>query len=90
MLENKGDLWKLSISSIFNGRRRCISKSDVRRVAIQNGGNDGWKIESIVTELGSGSNYIVLTTDIGFEKVIDGNLDLKGSTHQVDLTLVFP
>ena len=89
-MKNKGDLWKLSISSIFKGRRSCVRKGDIDKVVLRNGGNDGWKIESLVTVLGYRGYYTVLTADIGFNKAIDGNLDLKPSTHEITLTNVYP
>ena len=87
-MKNKGDLWKLSISSIFKGRRSCVRKGDIDKVVLRNGGNDGWKIESLATVLGYRGYYTVLTADIGFNKVIDGNG--KPSTHEITLTNVYP
>ena len=90
MTKYKGDLWRVSISSLFKGKRRCVRKRDVQKVTIHNGGDDGWRINSIVTMLRYGYYSTVLTADIDFNKAVDGDLNLKPSTHQILLTKVYP
>ena len=64
---NKGDFW------IFNLKRnRCITKADIKKVVVQNGGKDGWRIESIITILRFGQrDYSIVTADIGINKAVD-------------------
>ena len=66
--ENKGDLWRIPIRQ-FNFREGCVSTSGIRQVAIQEGGNDGWNIESIITML----DRDLLTVDFHVNRWIDGN-----------------
>lgn len=62
MIRNKGDLWKLDLSD-FEFSDNCIQRSDISQVALLPGGDDGWRIESIVTFLTDGSNYLLLSED---------------------------
>ena len=82
MVNNKGDLWEFSLSS-FNFQKTCITKGDISKVIIQEGGNDGWHIKSVVTMVHSGSKYKILTVDLNVNRWIDGN----GSSAQRELLL---
>ena len=88
MLENKGDLWKIPISSVSKLGKKCMKKEEINKIVIHNGGNDGWLIESVVTVLRAGRYYTVLTANIGMNYGIDGDLNLKPSSHQITLTKV--
>ena len=90
MTKYKGDLWRVSISSLFKGRRRCVRKTEVLSVIIRNGGNDGWRINSIVTMLQYGPYCTLLTGNVDFNRAIDGNLNLTPSTRQIFLTRAQP
>ena len=74
MLENKGDFWRFNLKKDLKLRKSCISNADTNKIVVHNGGNDGWKIESIVTILRSGWYYTVLTANIDLNKFVDGNL----------------
>ena len=47
-LAHKGDLWKLNLRNFF-GFTTCVTMNDIQQIAILQGNNDGWNIESIVT-----------------------------------------
>ena len=85
MLENKGDFWRFNLRRDLKLRKSCIRKADFNTIVIQNGGNDGWKIESIVTILRTGSYYTVLTANIDFHTFVDGNPSGSRSFHQITL-----
>ena len=89
MLENKGDFWRFSLKSDLKFRKSCITKADIKKVIVQNGGKDGWKIESIVTILRSGWYYTVVTADISLNKFVDGNPSGKHSFRQITLTKTY-
>ena len=86
LLKSKGDFWKFSLKGDLELKQSCITKADINKVVVHNGGNDGWKIESIFTILRSGSYYTVVTADVGFNKFVDGNPKGKKSFHQISLT----
>ena len=72
MLENKGDLWKIPISH-FSFNRQCLTKDDVIKVTLINGGNDGWQIASVITMLCYGDNCDLLTANLGVNRWLDGD-----------------
>ena len=76
MYPNKGDLWKFNIRS-FHFSKSCITKEDIRGVTIEQGGNDGWNIESVMTVLHTPSwpqqPYEVITANMHVGRWIDGN-----------------
>ena len=72
MYPNKGDLWKISIQG-FGFGQQCITKRCISRVLIQEGGGDGWNIESIVTVLEYPGRYEILTADFHVNRWIDGD-----------------
>jgi hypothetical protein len=86
MLENKGDLWIFSLRSALKLRKSCITKADINKIVVHNGGNDGWKIASIITILRAGRYYSVMTADIGLYHFVDGDLNVTPSSHQITLT----
>ena len=85
MVKNKGDLCTIPISH-FGFRKKCINRGDIRKVAVMQGGNDGWNIKSIVTMVsttGGKSPYLPLTVDMNINRWIDGD----GLDSQRELTL---
>ena len=83
MVKNGEDLWTIPISS-FKFKETCIRKGDIRKVAVKEGGNDGWNIESIVTMVSTeGGTLSLLTVDRNINRWIDGN----GPTKRRELTL---
>ena len=78
MTQNKGDLWKIPISS-FGFRNPCVTKNCISRVMLRAqpipNGNDGWKIESIMTVIKLGGSYCLLTADIGVNRWVDADSD---------------
>ena len=73
MVRNKGDLWTIPISK-FGFRTKCIRKGDIRKVAVEDGGNDGWNIQSIVTMgLTQGNEYLLLSVNMDVNHWIDGD-----------------
>ena len=86
MVRNKGDLWTISFSK-FGFSKKCVTKQDVRKVAIKQGGNDGWHIQSIVTMVRTtGGLYQLFTTNINLNRWVDGNG--SNSAREVQLTKV--
>ena len=73
MYPNKGDLWRFTISSLHFRTKSCITKGDIKEIIIQSGGNDGWNIESIVTILGSGNSYQMLTANMQIYRWLDSD-----------------
>jgi hypothetical protein len=68
-----GDLWRFKIAE-FGFTQECIEVDDVDGLALLPGGTDGWKIESIVTQvLTDDRENRVLSSDIGVDRWIDGN-----------------
>lgn len=72
----KGDLWKLNVYSDFNvPGSTCIKKCDIQYIALEEDGNDGWRIDSVITVLKSGRNYEVATLDMDVDQWIDRDGD---------------
>ena len=71
----KGDLWKLSLTAHFGVPvGTCIRKSDITSVAIEENGNDGWLIDSVITVVKKErDDPEVLTIDLDNEQWIDGD-----------------
>ena len=71
----KGDLWKLDLNTHFGVPSwRCIRKSDIRSIAIEEDGNDGWLIDSVVTVIKKvQEDDETLTIDLDEHQWIDGN-----------------
>ena len=72
MLKNKGDCWNISMSS-FNFKKSCITKADIISVLIKEGGDNGWKIASVITVVFDGQRYEILTTNMNANRWIDGD-----------------
>ena len=83
---NKGDMWKLSFKDDFQ-LDYCVRKYDIRSIAIEENGDDGWNIETIVTFIGSGRDYELATSDFEVNHWIEG--DKSASRRRLELTLVF-
>ena len=82
----KGDLWKLSVAS-FNFGDSCIRKSEIERIALEQGSIDGWHIDSIVTFVGTANGQTELATmDINSFQWIDG--DAGDAAKRFVLTLL--
>ncbi len=79
---NKGDMWRLSISS-FGFSESCISVSEIERVSIIGSGLDDWNIKTIVILVRDSANdFQLLTHDFDVNRWIsgdgaDGRFDLK-------------
>ena len=83
---NKGDLWKIELSS-FGFSNNCIKKWDMDAIALVEGGNDGWLIDSIVTFLhAEDGTFTLLSSDIDVYQWIDGNGG--SSLERFNLTMV--
>ena len=86
MYSNKGDFWIFNLKTDLGLSDSCITKDDVQSIIIQNGGNDGWKIESVMTTLVAGNQYTVVTADIHLNKWVDGNPDVADSSTSITLS----
>lgn len=86
---DKGDLWKISLNEDFMFTR-CVTKTDIQSIAIEENGSDGWIIESIITILRSdysyGSDYEVASMDMDVHRRVDGNTN--GKERRFELTLI--
>ena len=86
MTPNKGDLWTIPIEQ-FGFEEKCIWKDDISNVVIENGGNDGWNIGSIVTMIGEkNTTFALLTANMGVNRWVDG--DSGSSRYHFFLTKV--
>ena len=84
---NKGDLWKLSFERNFN-IDQCITPDIIDYIAVVEGSNDGWNINSIVTFFVFDEYYSKLATvDLNVYRWIDG--DGADSHKRFELTKVF-
>ena len=86
MSKNKGDFWIFNLYTDLGLSDSCITKDDIQSVIIQNGGNDGWKIESVMTTLASGTQYTVVTADIHLNMWVDGNPSGAGAATSITLS----
>ena len=86
MSGNKGDFWIFNLNTDLGLTDSCITKDDIQYIYIKNGGNDGWKIESVMTTLAAGSQYTVVTADIHLNKWVDGNPDEAASSTFITLS----
>ena len=73
MARNGGDLWIIPIDDFHFHSKYCIEKQDIGHVAITPGGNDGWKIKSIITKIQISGHYHLLTANLKVERWVDGN-----------------
>ena len=73
-LRNKGDLWKLTFDGNFKFTG-CVTVRNIEYVRIEEGSNDGWKIDSIVTYVRATgqSCFTELTQNFNVNRWIDGN-----------------
>ena len=79
--KGKGDFWRFTLSNL-GLQNKCVTKDVINQIRVQNGGKDGWKINSIITILRSGWYYTVATADIDLNTFLDGN----GSVKTISLT----
>ena len=86
MYSNKGDFWIFNLKTDLGLTDNCITKDYIEKIVIQNGGNDGWKIESVMTTLAAGTKYTVVTADIHLNKWVDGNPDEEDSFTSITLS----
>ena len=74
--QGKSDLWKLNLFTDFDVRRStCIQKRHIERIALKEDGNDGWRIDSIITVLKSDTKFEVATLDMDVDQWIDRDGD---------------
>ena len=73
-LRNKGDLWKLTFDGNFKFTG-CVTVQNIEYVRIEEGNNDGWNIDSIVTYVRATgqSRFTELTQNFNVYRWIDGN-----------------
>ena len=71
-IANKGDLWRIDLAD-FGFTDTCVTKGDVQRITLVEGGNDGWLIDSVVTFLRTEDSFTLLSSDIDVNRWIDGN-----------------
>jgi hypothetical protein len=85
----EGDLWKLNVPS-FGFLDLCIRKSEIENIAIKEGSNDAWKIDSIVTFVGTANGQFELASmDIDCSQWINRDTNPEGElTQRFDLTLL--
>ena len=86
MSSNEGDFWIFNLKTDLGLTDNCITKDDIKDIFIENGGNDGWKIESVMTTLAAGTKYTVVTADIHLNKWVDGNPDEADSSTSITLS----
>lgn len=85
--KHKGDLWKLNLRSQFR-ISGCVKPANVNYIAIEEGGNDAWNIESIVTVFHySQYNNELATADFDIYQWIDG--DGSDSHRHYELTKMY-
>ena len=84
---NMGDFWRFNLKSDLGFQNDCIKKSDIRDVIVQEGGTDGWGIASIITVLGNGDRYTLLTTDIDLHQMVDRDPEGPNSDISIYLTI---
>jgi len=86
-LSNKGDLWKMSLGTNFR-ITKCVTPDMVEYIAIEENGNDGWNIDSIVTFFVFDKYYSMLATvDLDVYRWIDGDGNI--AHKRFELTRVF-
>ena len=73
-LKNKGDLWKIPISD-FLFTDKCITVSELQGVAFIERSTNGWHIDSVVTFLKTGSDYLLYSEDFDANRWIDSDDD---------------
>ena len=81
-----GDFWIFNLYTDLGLSDNCITKDDVQSIVIHNGGNDGWKIESVMTTLAVRNQYTVVTADIHLNKWVDGNPSGGDSSTSITLS----
>jgi len=70
---HKGDMWKMGLRYNF-GVGGCVKPEDVQSIAIVEGSNDGWNIDSIITYFVYSKDYSQpATVDLDVYRWIDGN-----------------
>ena len=69
--KGKGDLWKLNLQNHFHTGTACIRKNEITSAAIEEGGTDGWRIDSVVSAVKAGGSFEVLTLDMEVNQWID-------------------
>ena len=85
LVQNKGDLWKLSLETDF-GFTDCITVKHIENIALIENHNDGWRIDSIVTFLVVNPYYWALSSaDFDVNRWVDKDGD--PSYKQFILTL---
>ena len=84
--KNKGDLWKIEISDFsFPG---CITTRDIEKISIEEDGNDGWNIDSIVTFFKSNpDSYQLASVDFDENRWIDGDQEVSEERFELNLVL---
>ena len=84
---SKGDLWELSLKDHF-GLSGCITKKDIKGIAILAGSNDGWHIDSIVTYIAvNENNWELSSVDLRAKRWIDGNTSFAQKRFELNLVL---
>lgn len=84
MDKDKGDLWEFSISKLLL-KDTCVEKADFKKITLENGGSNGWNIESIITFLRSGNSYDMLTADMHINRWLDSDRGLEYRQYNLKL-----
>ena len=84
---SKGDLWKLSIKDHF-GLSGCITKTNIKGIAVLAGSNDGWHIDSIVTYVAvNRNNWELSSVNFGANRWVDGDSSNYKKRFELNLVL---
>lgn len=87
----KGDLWKLSIHNTYHGfgipTETCVTYPDIVWMRLDEDGNDGWLIDSVVTILeGENGGHKVNSIDMDVHRWIDGDASQAQTGGQYSAT----
>ena len=75
LVQNKGDLWKLSLETDF-GFYDCVTVKQIENIALIENHSDGWNIDSIVTFLVVNPYYWALSSaDFDVNRWVDKDGD---------------
>ena len=82
----EGDFWKFNLTD-FYFTHSCIRLGNIESIALKERGNDGWRIDSIVTFFKAGSSYQLATMDINANRWVDGDGSPNGRRFELNLII---